>query len=229
MPSLHRICHVIVRLDTGGAEKSLFRLVRGTRGQLAHHVICFGPESPIGADIEQLGAQVTWLDYNKLGPLVFWRAFRLLRREPPDVLQGWMYFGNLIASILALGLPRRLKVAWNIRQSPADFALEKRRTRLSIHLARLPMLGPHLIIYNSFAGAQSHARFGFNRRRHTVIPNGIDTDEFKPDEASRAEWRNAQDVGDASWVGLVCLGFGPDISAINRVWGSRGVPHPLIF
>ena len=202
MPSIKRITHLIVRLDTGGAEKSLFRLVRGTAAQLTHHVICFGPESKIGADILALGAQVTWLDYRKLGPLTFWRAWRLLRADPPDVVQGWMYFGNLIASVLVKGLPDSVKLAWNIRQSPADFSLEKRRTRLAIALARWVL--PDLVIYNSIAGQQAHQRFGYNRRANTVIANGVDLLEFKPAPSARAKWRDELGVGDARWVGLVC-------------------------
>lgn len=206
MPSIKRITHLIVRLDTGGAEKSLYRLIRATAGKLSHHVICFGPESTIGRDIAALGTPVTWLDYKKLGPLIFWRAWRLLRADPPDVVQGWMYFGNLIASVLSRGLsralPRKVMLAWNIRQSPADFSLEKRRTRLSIWLAR--WLLPDLVIYNSFAGQQAHQRFGFNRKTNTVIVNGIDLQEFKPSSSERAKWRDQLGVGRATWVGLVC-------------------------
>jgi glycosyltransferase involved in cell wall biosynthesis len=204
MSSNIRIAHLIVRLDTGGAEKSLYRLVRGTSDQLSHHIICFGPHSDIGRDIEALGVTVTWLDYRKLGPLVLWRAWRVLREQTPQVVQGWMYFGNLIASIVSLGLPRRVKLAWNVRQSPDNFSLEKRRTRLAIALARLPGLSPDMVIYNSFAGQRAHQRFGFNRRAHTVIVNGIDTEEFRPAAECRTHWRTTHGVGIESWVGLVC-------------------------
>ena len=204
MPSNLTIAHLIVRLDTGGAEKSLYRLVRGTSDKLSHHIICFGPRSDIGRDIEALGAQVTWLDYRKQGPFVLWSAWRVLRGNTPQVLQGWMYFGNLIASILSLGLPRRVKLAWNIRQSPDQFRLEKRRTRLAIMLARLPGMSPDVVIYNSFAGQRVHHRFGFNRTDNTVIVNGIDTEEFRPAVQCRSQWRSTHGVGSEHWVGLVC-------------------------
>ena len=84
------ITHLIVRLDTGGAEKSLFRLIRATGEQLDHRVICLGPDSQIAADIARLGVDVACLDYPRAGPLALWRALRLLRRQPPQVLQGWV-------------------------------------------------------------------------------------------------------------------------------------------
>jgi len=196
------VTHIIVRLDTGGAERSLLRLVRGTHGALAHRVICFGTPTPIGDEISAAGGEVTYVDY-RLGPLALWQAWRALKAQPPHILQGWMYYGDALASLLALVLPRRIRTVWNIRQSPADFALERRAIRWAIDLCRWSFMAPHLVIYNSFAGEQAHARFGYDRHPHTVIPNGIDLDEFQPSQAVRAASRQRYRVGDAPWVGMV--------------------------
>ncbi len=184
------ITHLIVRLDTGGAEKSLFRLIRATSEQLDHRVVCLGPESPIAADIARVGVEVVCLDYPGVGPLALWRALRLVRRQPPDVLQGWMYLGNVLASLFALFVPRQMRVGWNVRSSIGRLSDEKFATRASVRLGGwcccFAATTPHLIVYNSHAGEHSHKVFGFTGGGRRVIYNGIDTDEFAPNQANRA-------------------------------------------
>ncbi len=203
MPSRKRIAHLIVRLDTGGAEKSLFRLIRHTRRELEHEVLCLGPASPISADIESLGVTVHAFDYPRVGLLALWRAWRRLRRLRPDVLQGWMYLGNLFASILSLGLPTAA-IVWNIRNSPEILQAERLRTRVAMQLARLPGLTPDHVIYNSAAAVSAHAGLGYNKVAHDVIVNGIDVDEYQTDDEARRQLRDDCGVGEALWVGMVC-------------------------
>ena len=205
------ITHLIVRLDTGGAEKSLFRLIRATGEQLDHRVICLEPDSQIAADIARLGVDVACLDYPRAGPLALWRALRLLRRQPPQVLQGWVYLGNLVAALFALVLPGSMRVGWNVRSSIGRLSDEKFATRASVRLGgwccRLSATRSDLIIYNSHAGQHSHKVFGFNGGYPVVIYNGIDTDEFAPNHANRMAVRGrfGFETGedDAILVGLV--------------------------
>jgi len=196
-----RITHLIVRLDTGGAEKSLFRLIQGTQETLRHSVICFGSPTKIGTDIEALGTPVAWLDYRKQGPLVLWRAWRLLKADLPDILQGWMYVGNLLASIASIFLPASLRVAWNIRSSQENFALEKWRTRAPISAAKY--FRPELTIFNSHAGKRTHALLGIDRGTGVVIPNGIDLRKFRPSAQVRERVRRELKIGDTYWIALV--------------------------
>ncbi len=203
MPTRKRIAHLIVRLDTGGAEKSLYRLIRHTRTCLDHEVLCLGPTSPISADISALGVNVECFDYPRRGPMALWRAWRALRRSRPDVLQGWMYLGNLAASILKLTLPAAALV-WNVRNSPERLASERLRTRLAMQLARLPGLGPDYVIYNSHRAVATHASLGYNKKPHGVIPNGIEPDEFAHDAGARRRLRAEYEVTDGPWVGMVC-------------------------
>lgn len=197
-----RIAHLIVRLDTGGAEKSLYRLLAATKDHIDHHVICFGPRSAIGRDIEALGVPVSWLDPRR-GPLALWQARRLLQQQSPlgapHIVQGWMYLGNLLASLLAKGLDAR--VAWNVRSSIEDLSAEKASVRWAVRLGGL--CRPQLVIYNSFAGLDSHAQFGFQRNPHAVIPNGLQLDAYAPQPEQRNAVRQTYQVGERPWVGMV--------------------------
>ncbi len=202
-----KITHVILELKTGGAEKSLLRLTRETSDTLHHRVICMAGRTPIGDEIEASGTEICWFDYRRRGPLALWDAWRDVAGHPPDVLQGWMYFGNILASLIGLlsrlTLAPRYKLAWNIRQAP-DVKAERRRTRWAMHLGRLPFLKPDHVIYNSWAGVTAHASLGYDKQPHTVILNGIDTSVYTPDERQRACVRAEHDVGDQVWISMVC-------------------------
>ena len=223
-----RVAHITVRLNTGGAERSLLRLVRETRDDFEHVVICLGPQSPIGDEIEAAGVRLVRHDPWEIGPLAIWRAWRTLRRFDPHLVQGWMYLGNVVASFLALG--SAAPVAWNIRQSPGDFSRENRLTRFAVWLGSLRVLRPSFTIFNSHAAVAAHAPYGFDTVAHRVITNGIDTSRYRPDAAVRQTMREryAERLGgeDRPWVGMVCrfhpLKGVPDfLAAVARVGADR--------
>ena len=190
-----KILHAITTLDVGGAENMLVRLLEaGTRDEFEPSILSLmDPDSCPG---ETLVAQATSLRVPlfTLGlaqgdwhVAALWRLARILRTASPELLQGWMYHGNLTATIGSWLLPRRPPVLWNVRHSLHDLALEKPLTRLIIRLSsRLSRL-PQAIIYNSRVSAAQHARLGFDASRAVVIPNGFNGTQFRPQpEAGRA-------------------------------------------
>lgn len=220
-------------LDTGGAEESLRKLTLATQADFAHSVISLGARSHLSELIAKEGSQVVSLDVKRRGPIALWDAWRLLRRQSPDVLQGWMYYGNLIAVLLRPLSARRSKLVWNIRHSPHDLGAEKRSIRWAISLAK--HCNPDLVIYNSFDGKAVHARIGFARFASVVIPNGVDTERFKPRQDVRLRLRgsSASDACAAKWVALVAR-FHPNkgvdhfLNAVSRL-RSKGLDFKVIL
>ena len=133
-----------------------------------------------------------------------WRLWRVVRTAAPDLVQGWMYHGNLAATIGSWSLPHRPSVLWNVRHSLHDLALEKPLTRLVLHLSsRLSRL-PQAIIYNSPISAEQHARLGFDASRAVVIPNGFDGMCFRPQPEAGARLRRDLSIDPAcTVVGMV--------------------------
>jgi glycosyltransferase involved in cell wall biosynthesis len=133
-----------------------------------------------------------------------WRLGRVLRAASPELLQGWMYHGNLTATIGSWMLARRPPVLWNVRHSMHDLALEKPLTRLILRLSsRLSRL-PRAIIYNSRLSAAQHARLGFDASRAVVIPNGFDGTHFRPQPEAGARLRRELGIDPARTViGLI--------------------------
>lgn len=198
--------HIISGLGTGGAEVSLLRLMEGSPSlRSGAVVISLRDHGTIGARIESAGVPVVSLGLTgrpTLGAL--WRLRRHVQVGKPEVLQGWMYHGNLAAVAAgALGAPQT-PVVWNIRHSVHDLDHEKPATARVIRLCALLSRRPARIIYNSRVSASLHASMGFSTDRAVIIANGFDTETFRPSSAARAAVRGALGIGlDIPLVGMV--------------------------
>lgn len=187
-----RVCHIITGLYTGGAEVMLYRLLgRTDRERFAPSVVSLIDRGALGERIEALGIPVHGLGMRAGRPsLAGLRRFRRLLRElRPDVLQGWMYHGNLAASLGARLAPGHPPVVWGIHHSLHDFGAERVSLRAIIRLSRLVSRLPAAAVYVSRASAAQHENFGFRHRRWAVIPNGFDGAAFRPNSERREEFR----------------------------------------
>jgi glycosyltransferase involved in cell wall biosynthesis len=130
---------------------------------------------------------------------------RKIRQIKPDLIQGWMYHGNLAAQLGAALAPARVPVLWNIRGSHFVLKGQKFATAATIWLtAKLSGL-PAKIINNSAASALGHEELlGYKAARRVVIPNGFDTSLFVPSPEARISIRRELGVEEkALLIGLV--------------------------
>ena len=114
------------------------------------------------------------------------RLLRITNRLRPEILQGWMYHGNLAASLASMVSPDAGPVLWNVRHSLADAAVETRTTRAILALSARLSSRTAAILYNSQTAARQHERIGFNPARSVFIPNGFDCTSYRPDKTRRA-------------------------------------------
>ena len=178
-----KIVHIISNLGLGGAETSLFRLVRASTPLNIQHTIIAMKSGGIYANrLRQLGAGVIELNLNPTlaGALRLPGLARALRDLQPDVIQGWMYHGNVAASLGQALVARPAKVCWNVRQTSSRLRDDKLLTQ-SFILSGVPLSRfCSTIIYNSATAARQHEAYGYARAKRQIIDNGIDCDEFKP-------------------------------------------------
>lgn len=178
-----RVLHLITGLGVGGAEVMLHKLARGSdRRAFRHEVVSMTPEGPIADRLRADGVPVRSLGMRRGVPSL--RALaalaRAVRAERPDVLQGWMYHGNLLAS--AVGARTGVPVLWNIRSAGQG-------RHLVCWASRFAAGQPELVLVNSERGLAYHAGIGYRPRGWRVVPNGFDFEEFRPDPAARAAVR----------------------------------------
>lgn len=175
--------HIITWLAHGGAERQLTNLV----SMLPEESAIFSIKSPgaIAAEVRASNVPVySGHAQRSTSPRWVPRLRKVIREVKPDVIMGWMYHGNLAAS-LAGSLGFKGPILWNVRHSVQELALENRGTRWAIRVGAWSGRTPKLIVYNSTTAAQQHEGLGFAAEKSRVIPNGFKLDRFRPDPSSR--------------------------------------------
>ncbi|HXZ27014.1 MAG TPA: glycosyltransferase [Terriglobales bacterium] len=228
----HRILHVITTLRTGGAEVSLLKLLSGSSPEWEPSVVSLEDEGTVGQQISRLGIPVYSLRLRSEwpNPLRAFTLIRLARRLRPDVIQGWMPHGNLLATLASFSLRKRVPVFWGIHMSIYDLALERRLTALMIRVGARLSRSTAAIIYNSRVAARQHEALGYCAARRVLIPNGFDCQVFHPDEVARRQVRTEMGVSqDTILVGLIAR-FHPvkDHANFLRAAGSVAVADPTV-
>jgi glycosyltransferase involved in cell wall biosynthesis len=201
-----RIQHVITSLDTGGAQMMLLKLLSSGRKDWQPDVVSLAGRGMIGTRLAALGIPVQALGMKRAVPNPF-RALelmRLTRSNSPQLIQGWMYHGNLMASLGGLAAPGRSPVLWNIRHTVYALSQERWGTALVIRMGAALSRSPAAIIYNSQTSAIQHEALGYSRANRIVIPNGFDCSLFGPDQDARSIVRQELGLGnDAVVIGLI--------------------------
>lgn len=184
---------MIPGLVDGGAEAVLYRLCTADSA-LKHSVIALMDEGKYGPLLRQAGVPVHALGLppGRVYPAALLRLRNLLRRLQPDVVQTWMYHGNLVGGVIGrwAGISR---IYWGIHTTQLDHVTMKRST---VFVARVGALLsrwiPHRIIYCAESAAKIHTERGYLPQKAVVIPNGVDLAYFRrnSDAASRLrrEW-----------------------------------------
>jgi len=189
-----RLAVVTTGLNLGGAEVALLRLLPAMREhRVKTMVISLRSEGAIGPRLRESGIPVVALGLPSLASTATaWAGLlRHLRAFSPALLHGWMYHGNLTALAAAGWL--RLPVIWGIRQSLGLGTQDKWLTRRIIDIGARLSKRADLIVYNSAVSRAQHESRGYAAARGAVVPNGFDTEAWRPDEALRLQVR--QELG----------------------------------
>lgn len=172
-----KILWITTGLGSGGAEMMLAQLVSGLP-RFQHHVASLtagGKHAASLPNVHSLG-----MSAGKPTLSALWKLHRLIRREKPDVLMGWMYHGCLVATLAKCMRFKQAPLIWNIRQSLYDLKLEKRGSALVIRaLAWLSWL-PVRITYNSQLSSRQHEAAGYSKSKTQLIANGFDLAKWQP-------------------------------------------------
>jgi glycosyltransferase involved in cell wall biosynthesis len=101
-------------------------------------------------------------------------------------------------------LLRHTRIVWGVRSSNFDLRQYGWLTRLLFPVECWLSRFADLVICNSSAGLRYRAAHGYPRKRMVVVPNGINSERFRPDPQARVEIRREWEIGDDEvLVGLV--------------------------
>ena len=189
-----RVLHVITGLNVGGAENMLAKLLEGAAaGAERGSVVSLLEPGPIADRIRACGVRIDSLNMRRGMPGLsgILALSRIVRETAPDVIHGWMYHGNLAASLASkLAKPgvlarQGIPLVWNVRHSLADTRRETWKTRALLRVSAPLSRQPAAIIYNSQVALEQHQAIGFSSQRSLVLPNGFDCAKYQPDPMAR--------------------------------------------
>ncbi|HYY56637.1 MAG TPA: glycosyltransferase [Pyrinomonadaceae bacterium] len=202
-----KVLHIINDLSIGGAEMMLYKLLSGMNEErFSPVVLSLVDRGKLRERIEALGIPVysARMSPEMPTPASAWRIIRLVRRIKPDLIQGWMSHGNLVAQLVATLASRRSSVLWSIRQTLYSFDYEKRATAYAIKMCARLSKRPARILYNSRTSSAQHGAIGYSTEKTLVIPNGFDTELFAPSGEARLSVRSELGVAENTFlIGLV--------------------------
>jgi len=192
------VFHVITGLETGGAERALYRLLASCPAEPHDYtVFSLNGRGTLGDKIEALGIKVVDLQVRSVwNPLPGYR--RLLQHcsdVRPAIIQGWMYHANLAVSAVAMRLGGETKTIWGIRGSLHDRASFRPTTRFLIRVGGALSKLPDAIVFNSDKGARMHQEIGYRADCIVTIPNGFDARPFDGDNSYRDLIREQYCIG----------------------------------
>jgi glycosyltransferase involved in cell wall biosynthesis len=203
---MKKILFLVRSLNAGGAERQLLVTAKGlSERQYQVTVLTFYSGGFYFNELNN--SKVQLLNLRKKGRwdliLFILRLRRVLCQQEPDVIYSFMGTSNILSVLLHSFTPAT-RVIWGVRASNMDLEKYDWLTSWSYwfecRLARFS----NLIISNSNAGLEYAVDHGFPREKMLVIPNGIDTERFKPDRSAGKELRKQWGVTeDEVLIGLV--------------------------
>lgn len=188
---------VITSLHGGGAERLLTNLLL-RESPARTMIVTMMPGGVFRTPLEDAGFRVIDLRMRRFRYFVpgVLRLARILRREPPKVVFGWMYGANLVAAAARLfARAPRPRLFWGVFNTdlavgPFDWKM-RLVEKTSVFLSRW-VRG---VVYNADEARDYHHEIGFREEHSLVIPNCVDRDVFAHDPQHRGSVREELGIG----------------------------------
>jgi len=201
-----RVVFLIQNLHYGGAERQLVGLARGFQEAGCEVTVAtFRSGGELQSTLIAAGIKPISLGksgrFDLLRPTL--RLIGLIRSREADILYSFLPAANVLGAI-AKPFLRSCRLVWGIRSAFVDLGRYDRMTRLSYTVQAWLSYMPDCIVANSVEARSTAIAAGISNKNFHIIPNGIDTERFSPDERQRAETRRAWGIlPEAPLVGIV--------------------------
>ena len=195
-PSRLRVLHVVNGLAIGGLERNLTELAARTNQHIEHEICCIRQPGSLAAPLRALGARIHVLGApsgKRVWPLP--ALIRLCRARSPAVVHARNW--GAIEAVFAARLAKVPAIIYG-EHGPAAWSGRRRAWG-----RRAAARASHAVIAVSRAVRDYLCTAGVRAERITIIPNGVDTEHFRPRD-DRAALRRERGLGaDALLIGGV--------------------------
>ena len=202
-----KILYITTGLSTGGAEMMLYNLLaKFDRHKFEPIVISLMDKGRFGEAIEKLNIPVYTLGMNTGIPTIQTtkKLIQAINKIQPDLIQGWMYHGNIAAQFVSFISRQKIPVLWSIHHSLHSLSSEKLLTQALIKLGGLTAKFVKQVTFVSEKSKLQHENLGYSAHNSCIIPNGFNTSLFHPSTQIRKQFR--QELGlpsDALLIGSI--------------------------
>jgi glycosyltransferase involved in cell wall biosynthesis len=198
-----KLLFITTGLNIGGAERAMYAIINnGLDVKYTIKVISLRDIGHYGEKFASEGIEICCL--NLQNPLNLFssilKGVNFVRKFEPNIIQGWMYHGNIFSLLLGFFARTKPKVYWGIRQTLYDIRKEKVFTQMIIRLGAKLSIFTDGIIYNSKKSQNQHEFIGFSNKNSIYIPNGFDLSIWKPDSGKRKALRRELEIPDNNFV-----------------------------
>ena len=190
---MKKIAFLTPGIGVGGAERQLALLARGLK-EKNYRPIIISLSSPnqVLPEFKKLETYTCPIQKSSRFVASFLKLRQKLQNLEPEIIQGWMYAGNIFSSLCAINL-NNSSVFHSVRASNMDSKRYGLQIRVNSWLSHIA----DGVTINSVSGVEFHQKKGFAKEKLMFIPNGIDTEKFYINSELRKKTRRQ-------------LGFTPD-------------------
>ena len=198
-----KIVYLTTGLNMGGAEVMLYNLLSNIdRDRFEPTVISLMDKGVFGEQIEQLDIPVhsAGMLIGKPSLASVKKVIDLIKQTQPDLIQGWMYHGNLAAQFFNFVSGKKIPVLWSIHHSLHDLPSEKPLTQGIIRFGSWSSKYISKVAYVSEKSKGQHQKLGYYAKNGCIVPNGFDISKFKPSPEVRQKFRQELGISDDTFL-----------------------------
>lgn len=202
-----KIVYITTGLYTGGAEKMLYQLLSKINRERFHPVVVsLMDRGTVGDRIENLGIPFHTIGMKPGMPTLhgILRLIYTVNQHKPDLIQGWMYHGNIAAQLANIFSWQKVPVLWSIHHSIGSLGSEKKMTAAIIKFCARLSKFTNKVIFVSQNSKIQHEALAYCCDNSCIIPNGFDTSLFKPSVEARLNIRSELGLSEETFlIGLI--------------------------
>ena len=178
-----KILHIISGLGIGGAENTLYNLVKNDNHN-NHIIVSLSKPIFFEKKLKKINIEVFNFNFKKSFIKNFKDLLIFIRQKKPDLIQSWMYHAEFLTIFIKMFVS--IKVLWNVRNSTPYSKSFKFITRILIFInALFSKTIPSKIISCSKEATKNHINIGYDKKKFHNIPNGVDLKKFNITKKSK--------------------------------------------
>ena len=126
-----KILHLISGLGMGGAENTLYNLIKSDLNN-NHIIISLSNPMYFEKKFKKINIKVINLNFKKIYFKNIFKLISFIKKNKPNLIQSWMYHAEFLSIIIKIFTFK--KIVWNIRNSTPSSRSFKLITRILIFI-----------------------------------------------------------------------------------------------